>query len=178
MIHTLFSPPNLLSLMRGPLALLFYMQENPFYRCMALILAIFTDIFDGYLARRYQMTSRMGTLIDPLMDKLFVFVVLAVFISEQRLDLWEAAAMLGRDFAVILFGIYLMATGYWSQYRFRAILCGKVTTALQLTVLIGLTLQYAIPYYIYILFIALGFLSLIELYLVHVRSKLCHSNSR
>lgn len=164
MMYSLLLPPNLLSLMRAPLALFFYMQENPFYRCLAIILAIFTDIFDGYLARRYQMTSRMGTLIDPLMDKLFVFVVLAVFIGEQRLGLWEAAAMIGRDFSVIFFGMYLIATKQWSNYRFRAILCGKVTTALQLIMLLALTLQYTIPPYVFALFILLGALALLELY--------------
>lgn len=154
--------PNLLSLIRAPLALLF-LQDNVMFRCIAIILALLTDCLDGYLARRYQSVSRFGTLLDPMMDKFFVFTVLAVLIQEQHLSLWEAAAMIVRDFSVILFGFYLIATNKWTGYQFRSIWCGKVTTTLQLFVLLGLTLHYKIPMYIFIVFIALGVLALIEL---------------
>ena len=63
---------NFLSILRGPLAL-FFIIDNAFYRCLAIVLAMATDSLDGYLARRFQMTSQIGAFLDPLMDKFFVF---------------------------------------------------------------------------------------------------------
>jgi len=156
--------PNILSILRIPLALLFF-QSNPVFRVMAILLAMASDGLDGYIARKYHQISKLGTILDPLTDKLFVFVALAVLISEQRLTLWEASAMICRDFSVILFGIYLTITGKLSQYTFRSIVCGKVTTTFQFAVLLALTVEYSVPTYAYGIFILLGLLALGELFL-------------
>jgi len=108
------------------------LQEDPYWRLAAIILAMLTDCLDGYCARRYKMMSRLGTFMDPFADKFFVFTALAVLISEQRLLPWEALSMLCRDFSVFIFGCYLAWKGVLGQYQFRAIWCGKVTTPLQL----------------------------------------------
>ncbi|MBA3816200.1 MAG: CDP-alcohol phosphatidyltransferase family protein [Parachlamydiaceae bacterium] len=155
--------PNLITLLRLPLALVF-LQENIFYRALALVMAMISDALDGYIARRYGETSRLGTLLDPLMDKFFVLFVLGIFYFEQRLQLWEASTMLSRDFAIILFGLYLFATKALGKYQFRAILCGKITTLLQFSVLLALTFQITIPWIFYLSFIFLGLLALCELY--------------
>lgn len=155
--------PNLITLMRFPLALAF-LQDNVLWRITALILAMLSDGLDGYIARRFGKISRLGTFLDPLADKLFVIFVLGIFLAEGRLNLWEAATMLCRDFSVILFGFYLAWKGTLNQYQFRAIRCGKVTTVLQFAVLLGLTIHAAIPSFIFISFIILGLLALIELY--------------
>lgn len=156
--------PNLITLLRLPLALLF-LQDNSLYRAIALLLAMASDALDGFIARRYGGTSRIGTLLDPVMDKLFVLFVLSVVFTEGRLTLSEAATMLCRDFAVILFGCYLAIKGRLSTYRFRAIWCGKITTMCQFSVLLGLTLDFKFPSYVYTSFIILGFFALCELYL-------------
>lgn len=158
------TPSNFLSLLRGPLALLFII-DNPFYRSLAILLAMLTDSLDGYLARRFRMTSQLGAFLDPLMDKLFVFTVIGVFIYEGRLAPWQALTLISRDFAVLFFGIYLALKGYWSQSQFRSVWSGKITTTLQFFVLLGLTFRVAIPAYFYISFIVLGFSALLELYL-------------
>lgn len=155
--------PNLITLLRLPLALVF-LQENILYRALALLLAMLSDALDGYVARRYGGTSRLGTLLDPLMDKFFVLFVLGIFYFEQRLSLWEAGTMLSRDFAVILFGFYLIGKGTLGTYQFRAIWCGKITTLLQFSVLLGLTFRLAIPSLAYLSFVFLGLLALRELY--------------
>lgn len=156
---------NILTLTRVPLALVFLIPSATL-RCLAIILAMATDALDGYFARRFNATSPIGTILDPLMDKFFVFFALTVFILENSLLPWQMAALLCRDFSIILFGLYLYTTGRWAQYQFRAIWCGKVTTALQFVVMLGLSLNYAIPSFVYTLFIALGFFALVELYLM------------
>lgn len=161
--------PNLISLLRLPLALIF-LYDNVAMRVTVLILAMLSDAMDGYFARRYNSITRAGTFLDPLADKLFVFAVLGTLLSEGRLLPWEAITMLCRDFSVMIFAIYLMYKGTFSQYQFRAIWCGKLMTALQFIVLLCLTCQMTLPPLIYFLFIALGLAALVELYLE--RSKL------
>ncbi|MBA3237380.1 MAG: CDP-alcohol phosphatidyltransferase family protein [Parachlamydiaceae bacterium] len=155
--------PNILSLLRMPLALFFF-QENPFYRVLAIVLAMVTDILDGYLARKYRQTSTVGAWLDPITDKLFVLTALLILYHEERLLLWQAAAMLGRDFAVMSFGAYLTVRGYLTEYRVKAIMWGKITTALQFVVLITLVLYGALPFYFYLPFIAFSLLALRELF--------------
>lgn len=156
--------PNLLSFLRIPLAFLF-LQGNLYLRLLALLSAAFSDFLDGFLARRYQMSSRIGTTLDPMSDKFFVMFVLSVLFFEEKLTFLEAICMLCRDFAVIFFGLYLILAREWDHYQFRAIWCGKVTTACQFAVLVTLTLDYKIPSSFYSIFIFLGALALIELYL-------------
>lgn len=159
----MFNLPNLLSLSRIPLALLF-LQSNPLFRALAIIAAMLTDGMDGFIARRSGQSTRLGTVLDPIMDKFFVFFVLATFIQESRLSLLEACLFICRDFSVVVYGCYLLLRGYLMRYRFRAIWCGKITTALQFTTLLVLTLNVSIPFFIYSLFIILGLLALFELY--------------
>lgn len=163
--NMIFTLSNFLSLLRGPLALLF-MLDSPFYRMLAIVIAMATDCLDGYLARRFQMTSQFGAFLDPLMDKFFVFFAVSMFMMEGNLKIWEALALISRDFAVLLFGFYLALRGTWSNFQFRSIWSGKVTTTLQFFVLLGLTFHVAIPVYIFWCFIALGILALSELYFI------------
>lgn len=161
--------PNFITLLRFPLALAF-LQDNTLYRALAILLAMLSDGLDGYIARRYGKISRFGTFLDPLADKLFVLFVLGILLNEQKLLPWEAITMLCRDFSVLIFGVYLAFKGTLSQYQFRAIWCGKLMTALQFTVLLGLIFHIQFPPIVFFLFIVIGLSALIELYLE--RSKL------
>jgi CDP-diacylglycerol--glycerol-3-phosphate 3-phosphatidyltransferase len=160
----MFTLPNILSFLRMPLALLF-LQENVTYRVIAVLLAMFSDGLDGYLARRYQQISRLGTWLDPITDKLFVLFALGILVQEQSLALWQAAALMGRDFSVMGFGCYLAMRGRLTEYRVRAIWWGKVTTALQFIVLLALILHFPVPFYIYFPFIGFALLAFRELFL-------------
>jgi CDP-diacylglycerol--glycerol-3-phosphate 3-phosphatidyltransferase len=157
---------NLLSISRIPLALLF-LKADIFYRIFAIILAMLTDCLDGFLARRFRATSQFGAILDPLVDKFFVIFALVIFFQENRLSFPEAISLICRDFSILLFGVYLGLKGFWTHFQFRSIWSGKITTALQFLVLIGLTFHVKIPSYVYISFIVLGLLALIELYLIN-----------
>lgn len=159
----MFSLSNSLSLLRAPLAFLF-LVESPSLRLMAILLAMLTDSIDGYLARKSKTTSRLGAVLDPTMDKFFVFFALGVFFSEGKVALWQVLMMVSRDFALCLFGLYLSLSGLWQTYEFRSIRWGKVTTILQFIVLLGLTLEYSIPSYLYYSFIAFSLFGLYELF--------------
>jgi CDP-diacylglycerol--glycerol-3-phosphate 3-phosphatidyltransferase len=137
LLLNMFNLPNFLSLLRLPLAFIFLQQDTSF-RALAVILALITDGLDGFIARRYGMVNRIGTLLDPLTDKFFVIFVLIVFIGENRLSPLQACCLISRDFSVLFYGLYLTFTNKLEKARFRAIWSGKITTVLQLIVILSL----------------------------------------
>lgn len=159
----MFNLSNSLSLLRAPLALLF-LFESPTVRLIAILLAMLTDYIDGYLARKWHTTTRFGAVLDPAMDKFFVFFCLGVLLSEQKLLPLQGLMMISRDFALCLFGLYLSLSGLWQSYEFRAIRWGKITTALQFVVLIALTWGFQISAYLYAAFVVFALLALVELF--------------
>ncbi|NGX37199.1 MAG: CDP-diacylglycerol--glycerol-3-phosphate 3-phosphatidyltransferase [Chlamydiae bacterium] len=159
----MFSLSNGLSLLRAPLAL-FFLSHSMFFRLAAILLAMFTDALDGYLARRRRSTTQLGAILDPAMDKFFVFIALSVLLYEHQFEPWQAMAMVTRDGFLCIFGIYLKLSGKWTAYQFRSIRWGKATTALQFIFLIGLTMKLAIPPFAYGIFIIFGLLAFVELF--------------
>lgn len=154
---------NSLSFIRAPLAFLF-LQENTSLRVIAIILAMITDSIDGYLARRSQSVSRFGAILDPTMDKFFVYFAMIVLFLESKICGLEMVAMLSRDFFLCLYGLLMLVTKRWKTVVFRAIRWGKVTTALQFIVLIGIVLGLSFPWYVFGLFIVMGWLAFLELF--------------
>jgi CDP-diacylglycerol---glycerol-3-phosphate 3-phosphatidyltransferase len=159
----MFTLSNFLSFVRAPLALLF-LQENVYLRALSILLAMFTDSIDGYVARRSQSASKLGAILDPTMDKFFVYFALFVFFYEGRIHLSQVLIMLSRDFFLFLFGLYLIFSNKWKNYIFHAIRWGKVTTTLQFCVLLGLTFHYAFSWYVYSCFILFSLLAFFELF--------------
>ena len=165
----MLNPPNSLSFMRAPLALLFII-ENTAFRLVIIVLAMLSDCIDGYLARRYHFTSRFGAILDPMMDKFFVYITLSVLLFEGQIASWQAATMLARDFFLFLFLSYLGITGAWRSLEVKAIRWGKVTTAAQFIVLIALVLKISFPPQLYYFFILFGCCAFIELLLFKKRA--------
>lgn len=159
----MFSLSNGLSLLRAPLAL-FFLSPSIFVRLAAILLAMFTDALDGFLARRRRSTTQLGAILDPAMDKLFVFIALGVLLYEQEFQVWQALAMITRDVFLCIFAFYLKVSGKWRAYQFRAIRWGKATTAMQFIFLIGLTMKLAIPSIAYSIFVLFGLLAFVELF--------------
>jgi cardiolipin synthase (CMP-forming) len=67
------------------------------------VIAAITDFFDGYLARRWQLQSSLGRMLDPIADKVLVAVVLLVLCGDQILrggHVWAAIIILAREVLV------------------------------------------------------------------------------
>lgn len=83
----LTAPPNLVSLARGALAVVFpFVVDRPLLALGLLALGGLSDIVDGWLARRLDRVTPLGIVIDPITDKLFVFVVVASLVATDRLQ--------------------------------------------------------------------------------------------
>lgn len=106
--------PNLLSLARLVALPLLYLDlvGERFGRALVLLIVFAsTDWLDGYLARRLDQVSRLGILLDPLSDRLFMMTVGVGFVVADLLPWWALALVVVRDVVVLLVGGVLMARG-------------------------------------------------------------------
>jgi CDP-diacylglycerol---glycerol-3-phosphate 3-phosphatidyltransferase len=153
---------NVLSLSRAGFALAF-LQENPLVRLLAIVCAMASDFLDGYIARRQCMTTQFGAILDPIMDKFFVFFAGGVFYLEKKLSGMELGALLSRDVSICLFGLFLGLVKGWKGYECKAIWWGKITTVAQFGFLIGLTFNVSFPTYVYAIFMMMAGFAFLEL---------------
>jgi CDP-diacylglycerol--glycerol-3-phosphate 3-phosphatidyltransferase len=68
--------------------------------CVLFTLAAITDAVDGWYARKYGLTTRLGAFLDPVADKLMVCAALVVLLSLDRVDGFVALIIIGREIAV------------------------------------------------------------------------------
>src|SRR6266851_5313761 len=82
-----------------------------------LALAIFltaaaTDLLDGYLARRWGQVTTIGTLLDPIADKLLISAALISLVQVRAVPGWMVILIVGREFAVSGLRSIAAAEGY------------------------------------------------------------------
>lgn len=128
--------PNLLSLSRVPLGIGFLIVNDPLWLALIVAVGAFTDLLDGFVARRSGTVSEVGNLLDPLCDKFFILVGLLSFLPSGHLDWAGFLVLILRD--IFTTGTYLLAllSGRIIPYRSRP--GGKVTTALQVGTLFAI----------------------------------------
>jgi CDP-diacylglycerol--glycerol-3-phosphate 3-phosphatidyltransferase len=86
-----------------------------------------TDLLDGYLARRWKQVTTIGTLLDPIADKLLVSAALISLVQERVVPGWLVVILIGREFAVS--GLRSIAAV--EGYVIKASELGKAKTAWQ-----------------------------------------------
>lgn len=74
-----------------------------------------TDILDGYLARRWKQVTTIGTLLDPIADKLLVSAALISLVQQRIIPAWLVVLLVGREFAVSGLRSIAAAEGYTIQ---------------------------------------------------------------
>jgi len=138
--------PNILTLCRigvVPVLVVLLFFSSPLLRAVAaliFVLASVTDYLDGYLARKYDVISPMGKLLDPMADKLLMMSVLIMLVPcpVGGVPAWMVVVILGRDIMVTSLRGVASAQGVVIQ----AEELGKYKTILQVFALTGLILHY------------------------------------
>ena len=132
--------PNRLTILRVimiPFFVFFMLADIPqgFHKWIALaifIVASFTDLFDGKIARKYGLVTNFGKFMDPLADKLLVCSALICLVANGALKEWMAIVIISREF--IISGLRLVvsdngvviAASYWGKFKtvFQMIMIG------------------------------------------------------
>lgn len=110
--------------------------------CVALwafVIAAITDFFDGYLARKYNLVTSFGKLIDPLADKILVSAAFIYLTAVGICPFWVSILIIFREFLVTGLRQLAVAQGV----VIAADKCGKWKTAAQLTYCIACMTQLA-----------------------------------
>jgi CDP-diacylglycerol---glycerol-3-phosphate 3-phosphatidyltransferase len=123
----------------APLIVLLYVVDFPnhdYWATALFAVAMATDWLDGRLARRSGRTSALGSLLDPIADKVLVLAVLIVLVGRDAFPGWMVAAIVAREF--LMSGLRLAALERGVVMAARDL--GKLKTATQATaaVLAGL----------------------------------------
>ena len=121
-----------------PLYLLFLYINKDWSNVAATIIFILagvSDFLDGYIARKYNMITDLGKILDPIADKILVAAALIALIDLDRLYWWIAVIMLARDFTMEALrnlaaskGI-IIAAGIWGKLKttFQMVAIGMIS---------------------------------------------------
>jgi len=93
----------------------FYLDNSKLAHQLGAIifaLASITDFLDGFIARRYNITSNFGRMFDPIADKLLVGCVLIMLVSSGKAHAIPAILILSREFLVSGFREFLSSTNF------------------------------------------------------------------
>ena len=108
--------PNILSMLRlAGVPLFVYLLLGPQadgWAIAILMVAGVTDWADGKLARILNQRSRLGALLDPAADRLYILATLVAFVLRDVVPIWVVAILLGRDVLVGLSLLLLRRHGY------------------------------------------------------------------
>lgn len=107
--------PNVLSMLRlalVPVFLTFIVIGDYVSALVVLVLASFTDLLDGYLARRLQQVTRLGQLLDPAADRLYIFAALVGLAANDLVPWWIVVVIVARDVFLLVLGVVLANHGY------------------------------------------------------------------
>jgi CDP-diacylglycerol---glycerol-3-phosphate 3-phosphatidyltransferase len=88
---------------------------NAFLALGIFLIAAATDLLDGYLARRWKQITTVGTLLDPIADKLLISAALVSLVQIRRVPAWMVVLIIGREFAVSGLRSIAAAEGYTIQ---------------------------------------------------------------
>jgi cardiolipin synthase len=157
MSSRIITVPNLLTVFRMVLIPVFV--SLLFYQRFVLALAVFisagvTDGLDGLLARRFNQKSQLGTILDPIADKLMLvtaFVVLSMrsvfpqpLPSHLPVPFWVTVAVISRDVFILVGAAAInIVTGFRG---FRPSILGKINTVVQIFAIGAIIFAASVPY--------------------------------
>ncbi|KAL2754689.1 hypothetical protein ACRALDRAFT_2043615 [Sodiomyces alcalophilus JCM 7366] len=153
-VPDIYTVPNLLTFSRliaAPFVGYFILHDNHTWALSLLAYSAVTDFLDGWIARRWNKKTVVGTVIDPMADKALMAILTISLAVKGALPVWLASMILGRDVGLGLAAFYYRwislpppktFTRYWDfslpSAEVRPTTISKYNTFLQLA-LIGLT---------------------------------------
>ncbi|MFB3919402.1 CDP-diacylglycerol--glycerol-3-phosphate 3-phosphatidyltransferase [Candidatus Velamenicoccus archaeovorus] len=129
--------------------LVFYTPAKDYLRYLAMaifLLAIVSDVVDGYIARRQRQKTQAGAILDPLADKALLLTAFIFLYRTSKtylavaLPLWFLLIVISRDIIILVGSAILLATQKNTQIT--PTWWGKLTTFFQMATVIAVILEY------------------------------------
>lgn len=122
-----------------PLVLYFLLADFFLMAAVFICVSAFSDILDGYLARRFHQVTKLGILLDPIADKLMMMVVAAFFVTLRELPVWYVLILFYKDFS-LLTGMFALLF-YQKEAIVSSQAVGKLSAALNFMLLFFICLS-------------------------------------
>jgi cardiolipin synthase len=107
--------PNVLSFIRlamVPVFLVLILRGQDGFALLVLVISSITDYLDGLIARTFKQISRLGQLLDPAADRLFIFAALIGLAARGVIPWWLFLVIVGRDAMLVVLGLVLANHGW------------------------------------------------------------------
>ncbi|WP_439563886.1 CDP-alcohol phosphatidyltransferase family protein [Microcella sp.] len=107
--------PNALSALRillVPVFLVLVLAERDVAALIVIIVSSLTDFLDGIIARRFSQITKLGQLLDPAADRLFIFAAVIALAVREVVPWWVVIVIVGRDVFLAVLGLVLAQHGY------------------------------------------------------------------
>jgi len=124
--------PNIISIFRIiciPIFFYFFLNDYRSISAFVLLIAGLSDFFDGYFARKFNVESKFGELLDPVADKLFLNAILwgiCFFIPPTLPSYFLAISLTLRDLMLLFGGFFVVITK--TQVNIKPIYLSKICT--------------------------------------------------
>ncbi|QVK16857.1 CDP-diacylglycerol--glycerol-3-phosphate 3-phosphatidyltransferase [Mycoplasmatota bacterium] len=158
--------PNLLTVIRLfliPIFILVFfstLENHLVWAVFIFILAGTTDVLDGYIARKYNLVTKWGQVMDPLADKLMQLTVLTCLTIEGYIPIWIVIVYGIKEFTMIFGGIFLYTKK--EKIVIPANFFGKVSTLTFYLAVLSLVLDYNYSKYVFMVAISFAILAFIK----------------
>ena len=83
------------------------------YALLFFVIVIFSDFFDGLLARSFNQESKLGQFLDPVADKICLIIVGCSLIFYKGLPLWIFTVIIAREIFVVVSAVLLFYKKMW-----------------------------------------------------------------
>ncbi|PYH66144.1 cardiolipin synthase [Aspergillus vadensis CBS 113365] len=146
--ENIYTVPNILTftrLLAAPMVGYFLVHDHHVAALSLFAYAGITDLVDGYIARRWNLQTVVGTIIDPMADKLLMTIGVTCLAVNGSIPVWLAVIILGRDVGLAISAIYYRwislpppktMARYWDfslpSAEVKPTTVSKINTALQL----------------------------------------------
>lgn len=165
--------PNLLSVFRLfliPVFILIFfstIHNSLMYSIIIFLIAGFTDILDGFIARKFDLITKWGIILDPLADKLMLVTVLTCLVIKSYIPLWILIIMTAKETAMITAGILLFKNHTVIPSNFF----GKLSTILFYFSIVLLTVNRNLGIIFIYIGVASSIIAFINYYIIYINSR-------
>lgn len=149
--------PNILSFLRlllVPATVTLISTGHMMWAFVCFLTACLTDLLDGYIARSRKQVTKLGSVLDPLADKLMAISVLLSFAIFKILPLFVVIIIFAKEIFMLIGGAFLLS----KKIIIPANKYGKIAGfLLNVSICSGFLCKYLYPYYLYAIYVALIF---------------------
>lgn len=143
-MYQIFRLPNAITITRLALApvMILLLKEHDFRAALAVfVIAGLSDALDGFIAKRYHQTSRLGAILDPVADKTLLVSVYVMMTVLDAIPFWLMLVVAFRDLLIV--GGYLVYTSLVGPVHMRPSRLSKLNTFMQIALAVVVLLRLA-----------------------------------